>query len=159
MIQSDLFEEIQEPSLFESKNKSPEYLWGKYQKYYEETHREYERKLAGMGRMKQENRIILPDLYRNVEEALKMQYYITAKADENPHQYCLRKQWKGEASFAEICEIIRNYGYVEWFWEKPYMMFNIDEFKYWSMGFDIEVTMLINRTMIKPCTKQDLLDY
>jgi len=160
MIQGDLFEErerIEEPSLEEIRYKSPEYLYDKYQKYYDDRHKEYERELDAMGRMKQENRIIPPDIYHRVEEALEIQHYITAQTEINPHQYCLRKQWKGNTSFAEVNRIMRNYGYVEWFWRKPYMMLNIGKFKYWTMGWPLDVTVLINRTFIGSCMRADLL--
>jgi hypothetical protein len=156
MKQTDLFG-FPEPADEELACKSPEYLYEKYKWYYDNKHKEYERELAAMGKMAQENRTIPDDVFARVENALSLQYYITAKPDANPHQYCLRRNWRGNTSFIEAAKIIRDYGYVEWFWRKPYMMLNVGEFKYWSMGWPLDVTMLINRTMIKPCSRADLL--
>ena len=75
-----------------------------------------------MGKMEQENRHIPEDIYNIVDEALQLQRYITAKADANPHQYCLRREWKGSATFIGVANTIRCYGYVEWFWRKPYIL-------------------------------------
>jgi hypothetical protein len=155
-MQADLFG-FPEPTAEIIKKSGPEYLYERYRPYYDEKHREYEKELAAMGKMRQENRAIPDHLFALAEEALLLQWYTTAKAEANPHQYCLRKAWSGDTSFDKVAQIIRDYGYVEWFWKKPYMMLNVGDFKYWSMGWPIEVTILINRTMISPCTRGDLL--
>jgi len=145
------------PSKKEVEKYSPEYLYEKYRMFYDLKHTEYERELAAMGRMKQENRDIPAALLEVVKNALRVQRYITAKAESNPHQYCLRNSWNADTTFTKVAEIIREYGYVEWFWKKPYMMLNVGQFKFWTMGWPLEVTMLINRTLIRPCTRADLL--
>jgi hypothetical protein len=155
-MQNELFEP-EEPSWFEIEGLNPERLYEKFRTFYDHKYREYEQELAAMGKMKQENRDIPGNLSALVKEALEAQWYITARSESNPHQYCLRKSWKGAISFAKAAAIIREYGYVEWFWKKPYMMLNIGEYKYWSMGWPLEVTVLINRTKIAPCTRADLL--
>jgi len=148
---------IPEPTADDIYELDPEALYEKYRKFYDCKHGEYERELAAMGTMKQENRAIPTDCLDAVREALKLQWYITAKAEANPHQYCLRKAWKGSMPFTGVAQIIRDYGYVEWFWKKPYMMLNVGEFKYWTMGWPLDVTVLINRTLIRGCTRTDLL--
>jgi hypothetical protein len=161
MVQGDLFEppkstKIPEPTANEIMESDPEYLYEKYRKFYDYKHKEYERELAAMGVMKQENRTIPADILALVKDALRLQRYITAKAEANPHQYCLRKSWEGYTLFTEVAQIIRDCGYVEWFWKKPYMMLNVGDFKYWTMGWPLDVTVLINRTLINPCTRTDL---
>jgi hypothetical protein len=158
MMQNELFE-FPEPTAEEIRRYTPEYLYEKYRAFYDRKHTEYEHELASMGRMEQENRNIPEDLLNLAWEVLEMQRYITAKPESNPHQYCLRKSWRGNTSFSRVAEIIREYGYVEWFWKKPYMMLNVGEFKYWTMGWPLDVTVLINRTKIVPCTRADLLKY
>jgi hypothetical protein len=157
-MQRELFE-LPGPAADEIRAYSPEYLYEKHRIFYDRKHTEYEHELAAMGRMKQENRNIPVELFSMTEKALKTQLYITAGTEANPHQYCLRKSWRGNTSFVSVAETIRKYGYVEWFWRKPYMMLNVGEFKYWTMGWPLEVTVLINRTKIVPCTRADLLRY
>jgi hypothetical protein len=50
---------------------------------------------------------------------------------------------------------MREFGYVEWFYNRQFMVYNVGEFKYWTMGYPIEVTTLINRTTIKKYTFED----
>jgi hypothetical protein len=156
MIQNELFESP-EPTVDEIRTFSPEALYEKYRMFYDRKHKKYEHELAATGRMKQENQDIPEDILILVKDALVAQRYITAKPEANPHQYCLRKSWVGNAPFTRVAGIIREYGYVEWFWRKPYMMLNVGEFKYWTMGWPLDVTILINRTKIAPCTRADLL--
>jgi hypothetical protein len=156
MIQSELFE-FPGPTENEIRTFSPEALYEKYKVFYDRKHKEYEIELATMGRMNPENRHMPEDIFILVKEALGVQWYTTAKPEANPHQYCLRKSWKGNTSFVQVAETIREYGYVEWFWKKPYMMLNVGEFKYWTMGWPLDVTVLINRTKITLCTRADLL--
>jgi hypothetical protein len=155
-MQNELFE-LPNPSVEEIRSYHPEYLYEKYRAFYDRKHTEYEHEIAAMGRMKQENRNIPVELLNLAREALEIQWYTTAKPESNPHQYCLRKSWRGNTAFVRVAEIIREYGYVEWFWKKPYMMLNVGEFKYWTMGWPLDVTVLINRTGIVPCTRADLL--
>jgi len=155
-MQTDLFG-YPEPTADEIVDLSPEVLYEKYRAFYDGKHKEYERELAAMGKMAQENRDIPAATLDMVREALRLQWYTTAKAEANPHQYCLRRSWNGNTSFAIVAQAIRDYGYVEWFWKKPYMMLNVGEFKYWTMGWPLDVTVLINRTLIRPCTRADLL--
>jgi hypothetical protein len=151
------FFELQVPTEEELKSYTPEHLYEVYKVFYDYQHEKYEQELAVMEEMLPENRDISSELFKTVKQALEIQEYRTAKSERNPHQYCLREFWKGDASFIQIAEIIRMYGYVEWFWKKPYMMLNIGEYQYWSMGWPLEVTVLINRAKILPCTKADLL--
>ena len=132
-------------------------LFEKYKPYYDTKQKEYEKELMLMGKMEAVNRDIPAETIEKIQEALDMQKYIIAKTEANPHQYCLRKNWTGKVLFDEALQIIRDYGYVEWFWKKPYMILNVGEFKYWTMGFPLEVTILINRTKIKSCTREELL--
>jgi hypothetical protein len=156
MTQGSLFDP-QRPTVREIKELDPEYLYQKYREYYDMKKEEYDKQIS-KGSMKNENKIS-DELFQAVEDALLSQRYITARDDSNPHQYCLRKSWDGDMLFAKVAQTIRDYGYVEWFWRKPYMMLNVGEFKYWTMGWPLEVTVLINRRLLKPCTRAELLHY
>jgi len=128
----------------------PDELYNNNKAFYDQKQNEYLEELKAMGDMFPENRDTPKEITEMVEKALLSQKYITAKTmPKNPHQYCLRKNWTGELPFEEVVNALRKYGYVEWFWGKPYMLYNIGDFKYWTMGFPIEVTILINRTTIE----------
>lgn len=62
----------------------------------------------------------------------------------NPHHYTLRDKWE-DADFVWAVEQIRAHGYREMFKGRPYTLFTIGEFKYWTMGNPLPETTLINR--------------
>jgi len=129
---------------------NPNTLYNNNKAFYDQKHKEYEEELKIMGIMHPQNRDTPKIIADKIENALLSQKYIVAKTmPNNPHQYCLRRDWEGEIPFEEVVNAMRDYGYVEWFWGKPYMLYNIGDFKYWTMGFPTEVTILINRTTIE----------
>jgi len=131
-------------------------LWEKYRPFYEKKRKKYEEYLRRFGSMDQNNRETPYEISEKIKNALLQQEYIIAKTlPHNPHQYCLRKKWIGDTPFVEIVNIMREYGYVELFYTRLYMVYNIGEFKYWTMGYPIEVTTLINRTTIKKYSYDD----
>ena len=79
---------------------------------------------------------------------------------EAPHWYTLRKTWcdsqewwsRGQRTdpaeqelFIQCTQFIREHGKKEMFWGQPYIKLICDGFKYWSMGYPLDVTVLINR--------------
>ena len=156
-LPEDVIISTKNPKPEDMANLSKDILYEKYKPYYDTKQKEYNQDLALMGKMKPVNRAIPAETIEIIQKALNMQRYITAKAEANPHQYCLRNNWQGDVSFDNVAQIVRDYGYVEWFWGKPYMILNLGEFKYWTMGFPLEVTILINRTKINSCTREELL--
>jgi hypothetical protein len=86
---------------------------------------------------------------------LKQEYVIAKTMPNNPHQYCLRKKWIGDITFGEKVNTMREYGYVEWFYSRQFMVYNVGNFKYWTMGYPIEVTTLINRTTMEKYAFED----
>jgi len=138
------------------KNKDRDNLWEKYRQFYEDKRRQYEKYLREFGEMEQINRETPAELTEKIKNALLIQEYTVAKTlPHNPHQYCLRKKWIGETSFLEVVNIMREFGYVERFYTRLYMVYNVGEFKYWTMGYPLEVTTLINRTTIKRYSFED----
>ena len=125
-------------------------LWEKYRQYYEEKRKKFEEYLRQNGNMEQKNRKTPKDIEEKIENALSIQNYTIAKTmPKNPHQYCIRKKWIGYIKFIEVVELMREYGYVENFYDRLFLMFNVGNFKYWTMGYPIKVTTLINRTTIQ----------
>jgi len=66
---------------------------------------------------------------------------------QNPHWYTLRKNWDDDQAFAEVVQFIRDHSYTEYFYKKPFKMFLLNGFKYWTMGAPVDQTILINRAV------------
>lgn len=64
-----------------------------------------------------------------------------------PHWYTLRKQWSDDTMFDNAVQQLRDYAGIQWFWRKPYQVFEIDGWRYWTMGAPIKDTILINKTV------------
>lgn len=62
-----------------------------------------------------------------------------------PHEYTLRKNAASDALFAEAVQFIRDHGYSGWFGRTEYRYYDVDGWKYWTMGFPVPETILINR--------------
>jgi hypothetical protein len=59
--------------------------------------------------------------------------------------YTLRKTWENDEEFVACVQFIRDHGNVEYFWGKPYTKLEHGGYKYWSMGYPLDVTIIINR--------------
>lgn len=95
-------------------------------------------------------------------EKLTNATFKTAKSKTIPHAYTLRDTWANDNDFIKVVEMIRMYGYKEWFFNTPYIYFNINDYKYWTMGEEINKdgewwTILINRAKIKRASPYDLI--
>ncbi len=66
---------------------------------------------------------------------------------DGSHSYTLTK-WKPEraAMFFAFVWFIRKHGYIEMFMGVPYICFDVDDHRYWTMGAPLHETILINRT-------------
>lgn len=63
-----------------------------------------------------------------------------------PHEYTLRKWRKDlDADFVYFVQFIRQYGYPKQWGSAIYTYFDLDGYKYWTMGASIAQTILINR--------------
>lgn len=84
---------------------------------------------------------------------------------EHPHWYTLRKNWKNDQDFVDFVLFIREHGYQEVFKGTTYTLFNINGYKYWTMGCAINTpsgepyTILINRAEIDYETDYDKIAY
>jgi hypothetical protein len=67
---------------------------------------------------------------------------------DNPHEYCLRKNWSAETSFDDVVLFIRQNGYEAVFGQRAYTYFHFDGYQYWTMGFPVCDTTLINRAKL-----------
>lgn len=89
-----------------------------------------------------------PEDEQFVREYIEAVYWKTAKSYSKtaPHQYTIR-EWEPERDheFVRFAEIIRKYGYPERFYRKIHWYFQVGEYKYWTMGFPLDETIVINR--------------
>jgi len=102
--------------------------------------------------------IEIPQKIRNkLEEAIKIQNWVTVKSDGEystlPHQYVVRKKWNNSIiSFDFFCETLRQYCSIEiwkgtiknWAGRKGEYL-RIGNFKYFDLGWPLEVTTVLNR--------------
>lgn len=91
-------------------------------------------------------------LVHRLEEA---DFVFAKTMPRNPHYYTLKKTWESERLFYEAVMMIREYGYATWFKGRQYTCFDINGWKYWTMGDPLETTWLINRAKIKYDTPYD----
>tara|TARA_B110000003_G_C16164221_1_gene344880 strand:- start:136 stop:414 length:279 start_codon:yes stop_codon:yes gene_type:complete len=67
-----------------------------------------------------------------------------------PHSWICRKDYE-DVKFLKVMSFIKNNGYSEKFYNKEYVYYNINQYKYWVMtdntGFD-DPTAIINRAKI-----------
>jgi hypothetical protein len=65
-----------------------------------------------------------------------------------PHEYTQRKRAQSDDEFVEFVKHIRAFGYDERFFSKTYRYFDFDGWQYWTMGFDLPTTIIINRAKL-----------
>lgn len=80
-----------------------------------------------------------------VQDLLESHPWTFAKTmPQNPHWYTLIKDWEREAFYRVVASIRRNGEWVEYRgW--PYIELPLGEHFYWTMGWPIHETTLINR--------------
>jgi len=74
---------------------------------------------------------------------------------EWPHEYIVRER-VDEALFVELVLHIRKHGYEGKFYSRKMVYFDQDGYTYWTMGSQIEVTIIINRALSKNSYEQRL---
>ena len=62
-----------------------------------------------------------------------------------PHEYTLRRDASSDSNFIWFVNFVRSHGYDEKFYDKHYRYLDIDGRQYWTMGFVVDSTILINR--------------
>lgn len=78
----------------------------------------------------------------------KSQWVDTRYAGE-AHQYTLRVLSGSEVNFVHLVETIRSYGYDGYYLGKAYRYLDIDGYMYFTQGYDMRVTFLINRKKLR----------
>lgn len=81
--------------------------------------------------------------------------------DTAPHEYVVRK-WEsddqGQAEFDRFVVLIRRFGYADFYYRVRHIYWAIGDHKYWTMGWPVEETVVINRARVhapEPWRKKD----
>lgn len=67
---------------------------------------------------------------------------------QNVHHYSLRRLWQRDEDFVESVVFLRSYGYTAIFQKTRYTQINVCEKFYWTMGWPLDGTILINRKVL-----------
>jgi hypothetical protein len=75
-----------------------------------------------------------------------------------PHEYTVRdldgmgrrSTCMDHETFEWFARFIRHRGYPGWFGKTKYMYYDVDGFKYWTMGSPIAITTILNRARLEP---------
>lgn len=79
---------------------------------------------------------------------LRQQNFKSAESMANiPHAYIVKNN-TNRLIFEEFAIFIRIYGHPERFWNKEFIYYNLEGFKYWTMGDPIETTIILNRARV-----------
>lgn len=85
------------------------------------------------------------ELY-DVQRALEAHPWRYAKTmPQTPHDYTLLDQWEDAEAFYRAVEAIRLYGERRMFRRWPYVELDLGDYTYWTMGYPIRETTLVNR--------------
>lgn len=75
----------------------------------------------------------------------------TSYRETAPHEYIVRN-WEADAQghpdFNYFIILIRRFGYADYYYKVRHIYWAIDEFKYWTMGWPVEETTVINRARL-----------
>jgi len=83
---------------------------------------------------------------KSVQQILENSHFKFAKTMSNiPHSYTLKENWENKELFNNIVLFIRKHGVQEKFYSKTYTYYYLNGYKYWTMGYDAEITTLINK--------------
>jgi hypothetical protein len=68
-----------------------------------------------------------------------------------PHEYTIR-EWEPDeesvADFEQFAGFVRRFGRADFFYKVRHLYWSVDEFKYWTMGWPIAETVVINRARL-----------
>jgi hypothetical protein len=68
-----------------------------------------------------------------------------------PHEYVVRK-WEasdqGNEDFSRFITLIRRFGCADFYYRVRHIYWTVDGFKYWTMGWPVEETTVINRASL-----------
>jgi hypothetical protein len=96
----------------------------------------------------------LPMSMDEVREFVKNCVWIETRLGGELHAYTLRVLTEDELSFVHLVETIREYGYDGRYLGKAYRYLDENGFQYFTQGYDMRVTTLINRKKLNRADMQ-----
>lgn len=86
--------------------------------------------------------------YDDLEYILENAHWRFAKtfARKAPHWYTLVENWRSNEVFTDVAKQVRKYSTMEFFWGKPFLVWNYKGMKYWVMDDNPSDAVLINKT-------------
>jgi hypothetical protein len=79
--------------------------------------------------------------------ANKSRWQFAKTMPTNPHFYSLRK-WCDSTEFEDVVRFIRDKGFKVTFKRWPYIVYDADGWRYWTMGEPVPEVTLINRRIV-----------
>ena len=71
--------------------------------------------------------------------------------DTAPHE-CTGRKWvpdeAGNVDFEQFVALIRRFGHADFYYRIRHLYWVVDEFKYWTMGWPVDETTVINRARV-----------
>jgi hypothetical protein len=71
--------------------------------------------------------------------------------EKAPHEYTVR-QWvrgaDGYRDFDRFVTLVRRFGYADFYYQIRHLYWAVGEYKYWTMGWPVEETTVINRARV-----------
>ena len=65
-----------------------------------------------------------------------------------PHAYVVREKCRDDEEFCRAVLFIRKWGEGRKFFKKTYIYLDLAPYTYWTMGNPLDITKIINRTLI-----------
>ena len=81
---------------------------------------------------------------RELLQSCKWKQASSKKYEKFPHSYTLRENWK-DKEFLDLVKYMRKNSEIGWFFRFKLKYFYLDNYKYWTMGYGLDQTKLINR--------------
>lgn len=88
-----------------------------------------------------------PEFDRVASDLLAQEWTFAKTMPRDPHWYTLRKRWQEDEAFERAVRYLRRVGYRQTYRRARYAYSNINEHCYWTMGWPVEETELINRAV------------
>ena len=109
----------------------------------------------------EEGKLDLPELLEKPtpEESAWSEAFITRRTwreaatyrETAPHEYIVRtweENEEGNREFDRFIAHIRRFGFADFYYKIRHIYWEVNEFKYWTMGWPVEETKVINRARI-----------
>jgi hypothetical protein len=95
----------------------------------------------------------LPMRMDEARRLISESHWVDTKCGGEWHQYTLRPLAPDERNFVHLVETIRTHGYDGYYLGKAYRYLDLDGWMYFTQGYEMRVTFLINRKKLRSMDK------